>query len=126
MLRSKISFILVLISFLTISCEKIDLGKEVTVKIGEKNRISWNISFEIDSINDYRCPNDADCIWAGDVDILLNSGGTVSLLKLYDSESNPTTIEGYIITAINVDPYPVIGVDVDQSEYEIRLQIDKE
>lgn len=123
-----IRVLLVLLSsiILVTSCEKIDLGKEISVKIGERHNISRNLSFKIDSINDYRCPSDVTCIWAGDTDLYFDFGTRKKVINLYNSDTNPYLIDGYTIEILDVLPYPTIqDGPSDPNDVLILLKVDK-
>ncbi len=117
--------LLILTSLIT-SCEKIDLGEEITVKIGETNRVSWNLIFTIDSINEYRCPLDLACIWSGDVDLYFNFGRDNEIINLYNNDTNPYTISGYTIEILDVEPYPISTVIVDPGDVDIKLKVTRD
>ena len=118
--------ILFSVSLLFHSCEKIDLGEELSVKIGERLHIDWELSFKIDSINDYRCPMDVNCIWAGDVDIFFDLGKKEEVINLYNRDTNPFSINGYTIEIIDVEPYPLSYVEVDPKDVIIKIKVEKE
>lgn len=126
MTRFKQALILVFLTSLLGSCEKIDLGEEITVKIGEKYHIGWNLSFTIDSINDYRCPTDVDCFWAGDVDLYFNFGGDKEVVNLYNDDTNPFSISVYTIEVLNVEPYPISTIIVEPEDIDIKLKVTKD
>ncbi len=99
---------ILLATILATSCEKIELGEEIEVKLGETYKISWNLSFEVDSINDYRCPIDVVCIWPGDVDLYFDFGSKEEILNLNNRDNNPFFIKEYSIEILNVEPYPTL------------------
>lgn len=117
---------LVIITSLFASCEKVDLGEEITVKIGEKIRVSWNLAFTIDSINEYRCPLDVDCIWPGDVDLYFNFGRDNEIVNLYNTDTNPFPISGYTIEILDVEPYPISTVIIEPKDVDIKLKVIKD
>ena len=124
----KVSLIAILTMVLLFSsCERIDLGREIEVKPGETYKISWNLSFKVDSINDYRCPIGAACIWAGDVDLYFDFGSTEEVLNLNNQDTNPFAIKGYLIEILDVDPYPSLEpYPGDIPEIIIYLRVEKE
>lgn len=115
-----------LFSFLFTSCEKIDLGEEVSVRIGEQYRVSMNLMFTVDSISDYRCPQNAVCIWPGDVDLYFNFGYRKELFNLNNREANPITVDGYIFEILHVLPYPKISENPGQEDFIIKLKVTAE
>lgn len=125
--KSKV-FIYILASFLILTaCEKIDLGTEIEVKPGETYKINRNLSFEVDSINDYRCPIGAYCLWSGDVDLYFDFGFDKEVLNLNNEDTNPFYTKGYSIEIINVEPYPIIYPNPGYiPEVIIYLKVEKE
>jgi hypothetical protein len=87
------------------------LGKEINFRVGEKQKINSNLSFKVDSILDSRCPHNALCGLAGDVDLfftIYHSHNQVdTLLVCYPgSDMVPFVVEGYKWKVLEVDPYP--------------------
>jgi len=109
------------------SCEELELGEEITVKTGTKYNISWNLSFNIDSINEYRCPIGVMCFWAGDVDLYFNfnNGDTYDTLNLNNHRTNPYYISGYTIEILDVNPYPELDKVIDPEDITINLRVTK-
>jgi hypothetical protein len=80
---------------------------------------------------DSRCPSDVQCIWAGQVSILIEYWRVSSLEKLgtftltlmgsSSSDSSARTIEGYLVKLERVDPYPVSTRQIQPSEYVATL-----
>jgi len=130
MMRRRICFLfLFLIGFLFYSCEKIDIGEDMHIKIGEEYRVKWNLSFRIDSINEYRCPIGVNCIWGGDVDLYfsINEGSheTDTLLRLNDSERNPFETGNHIWEILDVSPYPELDKEIDIHDFIVVMKISK-
>lgn len=127
MIKPKSLIIFISGIILLTSCEKIDLGKEIEVKLYETYKISRNLSFKVDSINDYRCPLGTWCVWEGDVDLYFNFGSDEEVLNLYNEDTNPFYTKGYSIEIINVEPYPTINPNPGYiPEVIIYLKVDKE
>lgn len=123
MINSKYFIFIVAFVFLMTSCEKIELGEEVSVKIGEKYKVSWNLTFKIDSISDYRCPVDLICIWAGDVDLYFDLGREKEVTNLYNRDTNPFRYNGYTIEIIDVLPERRSTVEVNPEDYAIKIKV---
>jgi|GEM_PF-402835 len=83
---------------------------------------------------DSRCPSDVQCIWAGQVSILVeysraSTGEELGSFTLTLGSSNvnaSAAIEGYLVKLARVDPYPVSTVQIHPSEYVSTLFIQKE
>ncbi len=86
--------------------------------------------FEV--VSDSRCPSDVTCVWEGESSVKLNlkigaeSEDLILSTHLKMGQGpQKDTIGGYIISLLEVTPYPISTVDVPEEDYEIRLQIDE-
>ena len=129
-MRRRIYFLfLFLVGFLFYSCERIDIGEDINIQIGEEYRVKWNLSFRIDSLNEYRCPINANCIWGGDVDLYfsINEGSheTDTLLRLNDSERNPFETGNHLWEILDVSPYPELDKNIEINDFIVEMRISK-
>jgi hypothetical protein len=82
---------------------------------------------------DSRCPSDVQCIWAGQVSILVEYSrsstgeelGSFELTLGSSSTDASAAIEGYVVKLARVDPYPVSTMQIQPSEYISTLFIHK-
>jgi hypothetical protein len=106
-------------------CEKAQTGKPFSCRVGTKYVIEHNIMFSIDSISDYRCPEDVICIWGGDVELFfsinVNLVRTDTVIKLYGN--NPVDIGGYTWKVLEVSPLPNTTRVTEQKDYRVELLI---
>lgn len=87
------------------------------------NRI--NISFE-SLASDSRCPQGAECIWAGDGEIIvkLTSSNNLKSVSLHTLlEPGKVTFENYKIELLELTPYPVLDRQIDSTDYKAKLKI---
>jgi hypothetical protein len=111
-----------------------ELDEPFQLKINQTGFIkSENIKILILNVTeDSRCPSDVECIWAGQVTILLN------ILKNFQSlgefnltipgESDEIAIiefDGYSLKMIKVDPYPISTQEIELSDYIITFIVNK-
>jgi hypothetical protein len=76
---------------------------------------------------DSRCPADALCITAGDataVFTLTRSGASTNLSLHTAGEGRRTSVEGFTLTLLRLDPYPYSGRPVSPSDYRASLRVD--
>jgi hypothetical protein len=130
-MKHKVGFLaLVMSALFYIGCEKIETGKSFDSIVSDKSRVDSNLSFSIDSVNDYRCPIDVVCIWAGDVDIHIRFyktfGHIDTLMNLYNPERNPISIGGYSFRVNEVNPAPVSNKVIPQEDFKIKMTITKD
>jgi hypothetical protein len=127
-MRAKKFFcIVLLIPFFLVSCEKVELGESFGGKVGDKFRVNATLSFQIDSVHDYRCPKDLICIWGGGVDVYIKFHKTFSsidtMISTSDSRKNPIEIAGYTFKVISVNPLPETNVFTPQKDFKIEMLI---
>jgi len=84
-----------------------EFGKAVTLKLNDKITFSDGLVVILTEINDSRCPKDVQCIWAGEISVVLElSGGKLSnpgevrLGTAINTSANP---EDYTLTLQNAD-----------------------
>jgi len=121
--------LLFFVALIISSCERIETGSEVTVNLGQKYQVSWDLAFTIDSINEYRCPLDAYCVWAGDVDLFFcfgNDINTTEMINLNNGDTNPRTINNYTFEVLDVLPYPRSDIIIRPEDIRVKLLITKD
>jgi hypothetical protein len=110
-------------------CDKIDLGKPIECSIGTSYKINNGLSFTIDSLRDYRCPADWECLWGGDVDMYFNfdhhSMNLVALVNLNSGERNPFSINGYTWKIQEVNPLYRSDEVRKREDYRIKMIVTK-
>lgn len=90
-----------------------------------------NSSIKLDSVlNDSRCPNGAQCVWAGNAEVrFIYSDGTQNsafILNTLPNFRTDTLVNGYRIKLVRLNPYPQLGTAIKQSEYNAEVKITKE
>jgi hypothetical protein len=117
------------IAIIITGCEKIDLGKPIECSIGTSYRINNGLSFTIDSLSDYRCPSDMECLWGGDVDMYFNfdhrSKNRVALINLNNRDRNPLSINGYTWKILEVNPLYRSDDVRKREDYRIKMIVTK-
>lgn len=100
-----------LISLTTQSCSK-NFDNDFTdgFRLDHRYYVDQNLSFQIDSIRDYRCPADMFCIWQGDVDLFFKiwyqRQRIDTMVHMYMHNENPFIIGGYKWKINEISPYP--------------------
>ena len=127
MRTKKFFYIILLMPLILGSCEKVEIGESFVGKVGDKFRVNANLSFQIDSVNDYRCPKDLICIWGGGVDLHIKFHKTFStidtLISTSDSRKNPISIAGYTFKVLSVNPLPETNIFTPQKDFSIEMII---
>lgn len=113
-----------------LSCERIDLNEEFSARVGDNFRVDSDLSFSIDSVNDYRCPLLFECIWSGDVKVFcrFNEGSRQidTAIYLINNDRNPIRILGYNFKLLSVNPQSQSGEKIPQNELEISIIVKKD
>jgi len=114
-----------LILLLAGSCEKVQVGEPFACRTGQKYFVESTVMFSIDSVSDYRCPEDVICIWGGDVDLFFtineNLIRTDTVIRLY--RNNPVEIGDYSWKVLDVSPLPRTDRETRQRDYRIDMLI---
>lgn len=143
-IRSKIyiSIFLLNISLIITNCADNVLSPNVksftladTVQINYKEKLSnsdENLSVEFNElITDSRCPEDVICVWEGDAELqfqLINNSDSI-LFSLHSNKSfsnSDSTVFGYNIELVNVEPYPNTQIEYKPSDYSAYIVITKQ
>ncbi len=74
-------------------------------------------------VSDSRCPEGAQCLWAGaiSVEILLDK----SVRLVIPSLDNLTTYRGYKIIVTQAMPFPKLGSIIREEDYKVEFKIFK-
>jgi hypothetical protein len=106
-MKTKVIFLFIFIIF-TSGCEKIEIGRPFDCHMGTNYKVTDNLSFIVNSLNDSRCPKDVVCCWAGEVHIFMSvnlSNNVIDTVLYQDpSASYPIKFGGYGFSLIDVEP----------------------
>jgi hypothetical protein len=110
---------------------KASLDREFSLAIGQTVQISGeDLGIRLtDVIGDSRCPEGANCIVAGEVtcvlDVTLNGKNeSYRLVVPGTGGAGDHTYRDYALSA-NVEPYPKLGVEIDKTEYRMKMTVSK-
>lgn len=132
---------LMLISFLlfsitggangSVSQKRVHVQREFVLRAGNEVLVTeakLTVKFK-EMVEDSRCPEGLDCIWAGNGKISLTV--TRSKHKPVSFELNTTTeptcftYENYVITLVKLAPYPKKDITIRPQEYVATLKVTK-
>jgi Family of unknown function (DUF6174) len=120
------------------SVSSIDASPEtevLTMAVDDQVTVSGGQTVRFDRVSeDSRCPDNADCIWAGRaiIDLTLGQGTDTQTISLVlgarvEGESNSESLFGVAITLVGVSPYPAdAGTPIGAGEYRIQLIVDSD
>jgi hypothetical protein len=93
------------------SCEKIKIGKSFECHMGTSYKVTSNLSFKINSLNDSRCPPRSVCAVPGEVHIFINinqANNIVDTVLYQDPTSNyPVQFGEYGFSLLDVVPISI-------------------
>lgn len=110
----------------------IEFGKPFALANGQGAETSdKGLTIHFDKVSgDSRCPEGADCIWAGSakVDFTLTTKDTtakVTLYSLQESDNKPRiiTFDGYYVKLAEVKPEKPASDDIPQEKYVVSLVV---
>jgi len=132
---------------LLLSCEKTPYGYNTDPENYDKlilnniDDISWHdclyesedkILICLDSVlNDSRCPEGVVCVWEGNAEVKFKFKKYPDEPVYFNLNTNrgftyQTVIDGYKITLVSLNPYPVYGRVIRQKDYKAEILIQKE
>ncbi len=76
-------------------------------------------------VEDSRCPSDVVCIQAGKIRVEAEVAGTEAVTNVFSTGST-FSFEGYKITLLSADPYPVSTKQIGEKEYRFTFKVEKE
>jgi hypothetical protein len=128
-MKIKIFFILLAIFLIFSRCHKTELGKELNCIIGHTYKVTQDLSFSIDSLNDSRCPPGAMCFWVGEVylylDINHNNSRIDTSMYLLNTSRNPIHIGDFSFKVLEVNPLVGGGLSTSK-DITIKMIITKD
>ncbi len=109
----------------------VSLNREFALKVGQSALIrpgGMKITFE-SVLEDSRCPEGVNCIWAGNARItvgLSGAGGRPTPLELNtDVEPRQQSYLDYEVKLMGLSPRPKEGRSVDKNSYTVTLLVKK-
>ncbi len=125
-----------LFTVLLVACSSDKFNEDVlTIGTTEKSVVTKDLSFKIEKfLYDSRCPEGVNCVWAGEVHLLLGVYENNSKMEEVDLvidyrnfEQNKTFFESKIplenkkIESIQISPNRVEGLKIEEKEYQLKL-----
>lgn len=115
---------------------------EIAAKLNRKFSVGYDRSVRIpsddleikftDVVGDSRCPSEIDCVWQGQVEIVLHMTqgvrdlGNINLVRQAGRENSASaTLDGYSIQLLEVKPYPKTSQPIDLSDYRAIVNVSR-
>ena len=135
-----------LVGLLAVGCEKenkvaptpAEDAQAVTVKVDQLARVKQNITLNVDSISDSRCPYNANCVWYGNAQVKFtlksetqSQSGELCIGQCGTQLKNRAVMtvqlgaESYEVTLSDVQPFPGTKPDGTPKEAVITVNLKK-
>lgn len=104
--------------------------QQAAVKINKQKKFSKSkFTVKVLSVEDSRCPEGVDCIWAGNAKVKIqvkNSKGKSQIFELNTNlEAKAVKFDNYEIKLGEVAPYPKANARIDPNSYTAQIIITK-
>ncbi|EAY27727.1 translocation/assembly module TamB domain-containing protein [Microscilla marina] len=101
-------------------------GNEFEMSYGTTVNIK-DFDLTFNEVEDSRCPEGAQCIWAGNVKVNFKVGGFGFTLtkEAGKPELAQTTINDYVVKLVEVTPYPSVGTTINKANYRAKVIVTK-
>lgn len=104
--------------------------QQVSLRLNKQAKASRSkLTIKFVAVEDSRCPQGVDCIWAGNAKVTVKITSRRGESKIFDLNTNLDTksvkFDGYEIKLGNVTPYPRSNVRINPSGYTASFTITK-
>ena len=104
--------------------------QQVSVRINnQKSVMRDRLKIKFVSVEDSRCPQDANCIWAGNAKVTIKVSNAKGKSQTFDLNTNlegkSARFDGYEITLGSVSPHPRSNVRLDRNAYTASFSVTK-
>jgi hypothetical protein len=112
----------------TPSGEKIPLGREFTLAVGQSVVVDDEVRLTLKSVSDdSRCPVDVTCVWEGDatvsIEVITPTPRADHELHTAARESREAKHGAYRITLVKLEPAPRSTTTISASDYRATLVV---
>ena len=124
-----LSLILTLI-FGSVMTAEAQTTQQISLLAGKQKTVTRDkLKIKFVSVEDSRCPQDVDCIWAGNVKVTIKVTNRKGESKTFDLNTNletkPVKFAGYEIKLGGVAPYPKANAPTAQTGYTASFTVTK-
>ncbi len=104
--------------------------QQVTVIVNKQKKASRSkLTIKFVSVEDSRCPQDVNCIWAGNAKVTIKVTNRKGVSKTFELNTNlePRAVrfDGYEIKLGDVTPYPRSDIRIDKNGYAATFSVRK-
>jgi hypothetical protein len=127
MIRLRYFLTVLLIAFSAFSCEEqfeLFEGGEFYLKLNQPITLIDGTVLELTSIEDSRCPEELECIWEGRAAIVVSWKRSENFeLQLNDVEYQSVEVEQYLVSLIELTPFPSQQNGQAQKIARIKIEV---
>ena len=124
-----IAVVLVLFGFGAFSAASAQTGQEISVKVNRTVSAKGGLRVNfVEMVEDSRCPEDANCIWAGNakIRVRVTKNGRSKLLELNSGlEPRTETFAGYSFQLQALTPAPRSNIRINRNGYVAKILVKK-
>ncbi|WP_062302940.1 hypothetical protein [Roseivirga seohaensis] len=117
---------LILISTMVFSCDEeyeVFEGGEFSLRLNQPKRLIDGSVLELVGVEDSRCPENTNCIWEGRSAVKIKwTRNEIYDIDLNDVEYIHVQVEEYLVTLVEVNPYPTTGLN-DEKVVKIKIEL---
>jgi len=105
-------------------------AQQVSVRINnQKSVMRDRLRIRFVAVEDSRCPQDANCIWAGNAKVTIRVTTGRGQSRTFDLNTNlkdkSARFDGYEITLGSVSPYPRSNIRINRNGYTASFTVTK-
>jgi len=102
--------------------------QQITLRLNKQAKASRSkLTIKFVAVEDSRCPQDVDCIWAGNAKVTVKITNRRGESKIFDLNTNleakSVKFDGYEIKLGNVTPYPRSNVRINPNGYTASFTV---
>lgn len=104
--------------------------QQISVRVNKQKKVSRSkLMIKFVSVEDSRCPQDVECIWAGNAKVTIKVTNRKGVSKTFELNTNlepkAVTFDGYEIKLRDVTPYPRSNIRIDKNGYTATFSVRK-
>lgn len=111
--------------------KRVHVQREFDLRVGREaivKEAGLKVTFT-EMVEDSRCPEGVDCIWAGNgkIKLAVRKGNHETVLFELNTMTAPTSVcfQDYEIALVKLAPYPKMGVETKKQNYVATLKVIK-